>query len=68
MVDAALTAADAQILHRRLPGVTGGEGVLESTLGGYQAVRGAPPRRRRTTPDPRNKEQYLATLSRQVLL
>jgi ribosomal protection tetracycline resistance protein len=42
--------------------------VLESTLGGYQPVRGIPPRRRRTTADPRNREQYLAALSRQVLL
>jgi ribosomal protection tetracycline resistance protein len=67
VVDAALTAADAQDLQRRLPGVTAGEGVLESTLGGYQPVRGAPPRRRRTTADPRNREQYLASLSKLLL-
>jgi ribosomal protection tetracycline resistance protein len=67
VVDAALTAADAQDLQRRLPGVTAGEGVIESTLGGYQPVRGAPPRRRRTTADPRNREQYLASLSKLLL-
>ena len=51
---------------RRLPGVTSGEGVLESTLDGYQPVRGAPPTRRRTTADARNRAQYLATLNRQI--
>jgi ribosomal protection tetracycline resistance protein len=66
VIEATLTAADAQELHRRLPGVTAGEGVLESTLDGYQPVRGAPPRRRRTTADPRNREQYLGALSRQA--
>jgi ribosomal protection tetracycline resistance protein len=64
VVEATLTASGAQDLQRRLPGVTAGEGVLESTLGGYQPVRGAPPRRRRTTADPRNRAQYLAALSR----
>lgn len=66
VIDATLTAADAQDLHRRLPGITSGEGVLESTLGGYQPVRTAPPRRRRTTADPRNRAQYLAALSHQL--
>ena len=68
VVEATLTAADAQVLQRRLPGLTAGEGVLESTLDGYQPVRGAPPRRRRTTADPRNREQYLAGLAGKVPL
>jgi ribosomal protection tetracycline resistance protein len=36
---AVLTAADAQRLHRALPEVTGGEGVLESDFAGYRPVR-----------------------------
>jgi ribosomal protection tetracycline resistance protein len=68
VVNATLTAAGTQDLQRSLPGVTGGEGVLESTPGGYQPVRGAPPRRRRTTADPRNREQYLSALSRKAPL
>ena len=36
---AVLTAADAQRLHRALPEVTGGEGVLESEFAGYRPVR-----------------------------
>ncbi len=45
-VVAVLTAADAQKLHRLLPGATGGEGVLESTFAGYRPIRGFPTRRR----------------------
>jgi ribosomal protection tetracycline resistance protein len=44
-VVAVLTAAGAQKLHRLLPGVTSGEGVLESTFAGYTRIRGRPPRR-----------------------
>jgi ribosomal protection tetracycline resistance protein len=38
---AVLTAADAQELHRMLPEVTGGEGVMESSFAGYRPVRGS---------------------------
>jgi ribosomal protection tetracycline resistance protein len=47
-IEAALPAARAQDLQRELPGLTGGEGVLESTFAGYQPVVGDPPTRRRT--------------------
>jgi ribosomal protection tetracycline resistance protein len=46
VVTAVLTAADAQVLHRTLPEVTGGEGVLESDFAGHRPVRG--PARKRT--------------------
>ena len=41
VVVAVLTAANAQELHRTLPEVSGGEGVLESAFAGYQPVRSA---------------------------
>jgi ribosomal protection tetracycline resistance protein len=47
MVEAILSAVYAQELQRQLPGLTGGEGVLESTFAGYQPATGEPPRRRR---------------------
>jgi ribosomal protection tetracycline resistance protein len=47
-----VTAADAQQLRRDLPALTAGEGVMETELGGYRPVRGAPPRRQRTSPNP----------------
>jgi ribosomal protection tetracycline resistance protein len=53
-------------LQRRLPALTAGEGVLESTFDGYQPVRvDPPPSRARTTADPRNRKQYLTSLTRQ---
>jgi ribosomal protection tetracycline resistance protein len=41
-----LPAARAQELQRLLPGLTSGEGVAETTFGGYQPVTGPPPSRR----------------------
>ena len=41
-----LPASGVQDLRRRLPALTGGEGVLESEFAGYQPVHGDPPIRR----------------------
>jgi ribosomal protection tetracycline resistance protein len=60
MLETALPASRVQELRRRLPGLTGGEGVLESELAGFQPVAGEPPIRQRTTPDPLNLDEYLA--------
>jgi len=46
VLEAVLPAALAQDLQRQLPGLTGGEGVLDSTFAGYQPVSGVPPTRR----------------------
>jgi ribosomal protection tetracycline resistance protein len=43
VVDAVLPAAHVQELRRLLPGLTGGEGALETELAGYEPVSGAPP-------------------------
>jgi ribosomal protection tetracycline resistance protein len=58
-VETMLPAARLPDLHRRLPGLTGGEGVVESRFGGYRPVAGDPPTRPRTTADPRNLGEYL---------
>ena len=52
-----LPAARAQDLQRQLPGLTGGEGVAETSFGGYQPVTGPRPARRRTTADPLNRHR-----------
>ena len=49
VVEAVLPAARAQALHRQLPGLTGGEGVLDSTFAGYRPVTGQQPTRRQRT-------------------
>ena len=51
IVESVLPAARAQALHRQLPGLTGGEGVLDSTFAGYRPVTGQQPTRRPRTAD-----------------
>jgi ribosomal protection tetracycline resistance protein len=46
MIETMLPAARAQDLQQQLPGLTGGEGVLDSTFAGYQPVSGDQPTRR----------------------
>jgi ribosomal protection tetracycline resistance protein len=58
-IEALLPAARAPDLQRQLPALTAGEGVLESGFGGYRAVTGMPPTRRRLTVNPLNREVYL---------
>ncbi|HTT91760.1 MAG TPA: hypothetical protein VMF65_19555, partial [Acidimicrobiales bacterium] len=49
VIGARLPAAEAQELRRRLPGLTAGEGVMETDFAGYQPVHGAPPRQGRSS-------------------
>jgi ribosomal protection tetracycline resistance protein len=65
-VRALLAAGRVDDLRRALPRVTGGEGVLESALAGYQPVTGPAPMRRRVTPNPLNREQYVRNLARRI--
>jgi ribosomal protection tetracycline resistance protein len=46
IVEAIVPAARVNDLQRRLPGLTHGEGILESTFAGYQPVLGEQPARR----------------------
>jgi len=64
VIEALLPAARAQDLRRQLPGLTGGEGVVETSFGGYEPVRGAPPTRRRTMTNPLNRDTYLERVAR----
>jgi ribosomal protection tetracycline resistance protein len=64
VLEATLSASHVQELRRRLSGLTGGEGVLDSEFAGYQPVTGEPPVRQRLTPDPRNVDEYLAQVGR----
>jgi ribosomal protection tetracycline resistance protein len=53
-------------LQRELSRLTGGEGVLESSFGGYQPVSGDQPTRPRTTANPLNLDEYMMHLARRV--
>jgi ribosomal protection tetracycline resistance protein len=59
-------AARAQDLTRQLPGLTSGEGVIETSFGGYRPLRSVPPVRPRTMPDPLRREEYLLRLTRRA--
>jgi ribosomal protection tetracycline resistance protein len=48
-ITAVLPAARADDLQRRLPALTGGEGVLDTSPAGHQPVSGEPPTRRRSS-------------------
>jgi ribosomal protection tetracycline resistance protein len=64
LLEGTLPASRVQVLRRQLPGLTGGEGVLDSEFAGYRPVTGTPPVRRRLTPDPRKFGEYLARVGR----
>jgi ribosomal protection tetracycline resistance protein len=66
-IEAELPAEGLRALQRRLPAASNGDGVLESTFAGYQPVRGDPPTRRRSTPNPLNRQEYVAAMSGQTL-
>jgi ribosomal protection tetracycline resistance protein len=65
-IEAQLASARVHELQRALPGLTGGEAVLESRLAGYEPVNGPPPRRGRLRPNPLNREEYVMHLARRV--
>jgi ribosomal protection tetracycline resistance protein len=46
-VEATIPAAREQELRRQLPGITSGEGVLETAFAGYRPIAGPPPARPR---------------------
>jgi ribosomal protection tetracycline resistance protein len=62
-VDTVLSIVSAQDLQRQLSRLTSGEGVLESSFLGYEPVTGEPPTRRRKTPSPLDRAEYLAYAS-----
>ena len=50
-------------LQYRLPGLSMGEGVLETRFGGYQPIGDNPPRRPRSSPSPLDRDAWLASLA-----
>jgi ribosomal protection tetracycline resistance protein len=64
VLETMLPASRLQELRRQLPGLTGGEGVIDAEFAGYQPVAGDPPVRQRLTADPLNLDEYLAQVGR----
>jgi ribosomal protection tetracycline resistance protein len=65
-VEVQLAAGLVATLQQALPGLTGGEGLLEWHFAGYEPITGASPTRRRTTPSPLNREEYVLHLARRA--
>ena len=62
---AVLPVARVRSLQHQLPGLSMGEGILETRPGGYQPVGGDnPPRRERSSPSPLDRDAWLASLAK----
>jgi ribosomal protection tetracycline resistance protein len=66
VVEGMVPAARVHDLEQQLPGLTRGEGVVESTFDHHQPVRGTPPTRPRTDHNPRDRKEYLLSVTRRV--
>ena len=65
-LDGDIPAARVHALEQRLPGVTRGEGMLESAFDRFEPVRGAVPSRPRTDHNPMDRKEYLIHVVRRV--
>ena len=63
-VSAVLPVARLRSLQHQLPGLSMGEGVLETRFGGYQPVGEHPPTRPRSGPSPLDRDAWLASLAK----
>ena len=61
-----IPAAQVHRLTRELPGLTQGEGVLESEFSHYRPVHGQSPTRSRTDHDPLHRREYLLRVQRRT--
>ena len=66
VLEGEIPASRVHELRRWLPGLTRGEGVLESEFDSYGPTTGTPPTRTRSGQDPLNREGYLLRLARRV--
>jgi ribosomal protection tetracycline resistance protein len=63
-IGAVLPVARVRALQNQLPGLSMGEGSLESRPGGYQPIGEHPPTRPRSGPSPLDRDAWLASLAR----
>ena len=61
-----IPAAHLNELQQQLPGVSRGEGILESAFERYEATRGAPPTRSRSDLNPLDREEYLLHITKRM--
>jgi len=61
---AVLPVARVRSLQHQLPGLSMGEGILDSRPDGYQPITDSPPRRERSGPSPLDRDAWLAALAK----
>jgi ribosomal protection tetracycline resistance protein len=66
VVSGDIPAARVHDLQQQLPGLTGGEGVLDCAFDHYELARGAMPGRPRSDHNPLNRQEYLLHVSRRM--
>jgi ribosomal protection tetracycline resistance protein len=66
VVEGQIPAARVDEVRQQLPGLTRGEGLLESAFGHYAPVLGPPPTRPRSDQNPLNRKEYLIHVVRRV--
>jgi ribosomal protection tetracycline resistance protein len=66
VVEGEIPAEFVHALQRRLPGLTRGEGALETSFSHYAPVRGEVPVRARTDQNPLNRKEYLLRVTRRA--
>jgi ribosomal protection tetracycline resistance protein len=65
-VQVVMPVRSVRLLQQQLPGLSMGEGILESRPGGYQPIGDNPPQRSRSRPSPTDRDAWLASLSRRA--
>jgi ribosomal protection tetracycline resistance protein len=63
-IGAVMPVARVRLLQNQLPGLSMGEGILETRFGGYQPIGSDPPRRERSSPSPMDRDAWLASLAK----
>jgi ribosomal protection tetracycline resistance protein len=63
---AEMPMARVRTLQHRLPGLSMGEGILESRPDGYQPIGDDPPTRERSGPSPLERDAWLAWLAKRA--
>ena len=63
-VEAVLPVGRVRSLQHQLPGLSMGEGILESRPNGYQPIGDNPPTRPRSGPSPLDRDAWLASLAK----
>ena len=61
---AVLAVARVRSLQHQLPGLSMGEGILETRPDGYQPIGDNPPTRPRSGPSPLERDAWLASLAK----